>query len=479
MSDTPPITQVTGGADGLAATYGHVRALADTYQRAGGTMREWAAADGRVLVDRDLVESAVLSPLTFAEAEAAVVAAATGPHGILVESVAYDADAVLVRVTVWAFEECDRLVHDSWEMLDYLVGRTIGFGLATAAPFVLAAGVIAGPELYVIWQHLPPGLQQQIQADGVAAADALQEWLDEHPETVQHLVNGGGGLLDGLTGGVASYVPGALGLGTFDPTTNDAAATLAALYGDEGAPHVHPEPGLTTGLAGVQPGSLHDVMEHLSQTNDLPDGTIEIQTITDPDGSVRYVVYLPGTDDMTTTPWSQDGDVRDMATNLNLVAGHDTTYEQGIRQAMHDAGIGPDDPVLLAGHSQGGMEAAAMLSHGSGFNVTHVITAGSPTAQVDGFPPGTHVLSFENQGDVVPLLDGEDNPDSVQQTTVRFDDHETSIGANHGLQHYVHGADAADASTDPSITEQVQSLQSSGFLGTSAGASSQVFQITR
>jgi hypothetical protein len=107
------------------------------------------------------------------------------------------------------------------------------------------------------------------------------------------------------------------------------------------------------------------------------------------------------------------------------------------------------------------------------------LTAGAPTAQVHGFPPGSHVLSLENRGDVVPLLDGHDNPDSRQQVTVQFDDHETSIAANHAVAHYVHGAAAADVSTDPSVREQLASLRTHGFLDSGAVATSQVLQITR
>jgi pimeloyl-ACP methyl ester carboxylesterase len=172
-----------------------------------------------------------------------------------------------------------------------------------------------------------------------------------------------------------------------------------------------------------------------------------------------------------------------MLTNLLLVGGHDNAYQQGILEAMHQAGIGPHDPVLLVGHSQGGMEAAAILSQGSDFNVTDVVTAGSPTAQVDAFPDGSHVLSLEHQGDVVPLLDGADNPDTVEQTTVTFDDHGSGILDNHDYDHYVAGAAAVDASTDPSVVEQLASLHDHGFLATSgdgsASVAAHVFQITR
>ena len=95
--------------------------------------------------------------------------------------------------------------------------------------------------------------------------------------------------------------------------------------------------------------------------------------------------------------------------------------------------------------------------------MTHVVTAGSPTAHLDGFPPGSHVLSLENRGDVVPLLDGEDNPDSAEQVTVRFDDHGPSVTGNHDLAQYVHGALAVQASADPSVVEQLASLRGGRF----------------
>ena len=126
-----------------------------------------------------------------------------------------------------------------------------------------------------------------------------------------------------------------------------------------------------------------------------------MQTITGPDGAVRHIVYLPGTDDFN-APWDQDDDVRDLETDLDSVAGQPDAYQQGILEALDQAGVGTDEPVLIVGHSLGGMEAAAILAGHGGYHVTDVVTAGSPTAQVPGFPSGSHVLSLEQQGDVVP-----------------------------------------------------------------------------
>ena len=125
-------------------------------------------------------------------------------------------------------------------------------------------------------------------------------------------------------------------------------------------------------------------------------------------------------------------------------------------------------------------KAAWIASHSQGFHVTQVVTAGSPVAGLGDYPPGTQVLSLEHHGDVVPLLDGEDNPDAANHVTVTFDDHETSVGGNHALSHYVNGAAGVDASTHPSLTAALADLHDDGFLtGETTDVAYQAFQITR
>ena len=110
------------------------------------------------------------------------------------------------------------------------------------------------------------------------------------------------------------------------------------------------------------------------------------------------------------------------------------------------------------------------------------MTAGSPTAQVGGTSrPGPNVLSIEQHGDLVPLLDGEPNPPSVEQTTVVVDAHPgQGIETHHGYDVYVAGGAAVDASTHPSVVSSVESLHAARLPRARAGRStSQVFQITR
>jgi hypothetical protein len=457
MSDdgAAAILEVSGGSHGLEASYDAMRSLADTYDAAGDRMRGMARVGGRTLGDEDLLESSLLSPFTAVRAETAVLAATTGPDGILVESMGWEVDATAIRGSVTILESTDRARHDAFEVLDHLVARQLGTALVTGAPVLL------------------PGLPLVLAVGGAGLTDTLEDLVTDNPLLVQHLVNGGGGLLAGLTGGL---VP------TF--TTNDAADELGDLYPD-GRPVVEPRDDLD--VSGDPPAGVEDLLDHLAQvaalsqgSDSAANGTIEIQTLTDVDGQVVHIVNLPGTDDLGTMPWTADGDVRDLGTNLDLIAGDPDDYQQGILEAMHQAGIQAGDPVLVVGHSQGGMEAVAIAAGESDFNVTDVVTAGSPTAQVGGFPSGVNVLSLEQHGDLVPLLDGEPNPPSVEQTTVVIDaDPGPGIEAHHDHDVYVAGGAAVDASTHPSVVSSVQNLHEHGFLGSGGQVTSQVFQITR
>ncbi|MCD6639613.1 MAG: hypothetical protein LT071_06830, partial [Nocardioides sp.] len=233
-------------------------------------------------------------------------------------------------------------------------------------------------------------------------------------------------------------------------------------------------------FAHEPPRDVEDLLEDLATTasQDVPDGVISIQTITHADGSVSHIVQLPGTDD-----FMSEEAIRNMGSNLNLIAGDDTAYGQAIAKAMQAAGIDPDDPVMLVGHSQGGMQAAALAADPSfGYHVTHVVTAGSPVATA-GVPDHVQVLSLENTGDVVPLLDGEENKPDAHHTTVHADVHSGSFGAgdgqNHSMSTYESIAASVDASGDPSVQSVVASMHEGGFLssgGEQVTSTTQTFQ---
>ncbi len=493
-----PITQVRGGSHGLAVAHERARALASTYDGAGNRMRAWAGTGGRVLRDGDLLESALLAPVSFAEAELAVLGATTGPDGILVESVGWETDALLIRATVTAFERTDEVVAAAFEAVDYAVGRTVGFTVGSGLPVLVPTAVAVGLLGYAAYQALPPDQQRAARAAAADGAAALQAWLADHPAVIEHVANGGGGLVDGFWAGTThQLVLGPDGRLLFHPTTEEAALLLSGLYPDDGEPRVVRREDLQPhgpGDPGV-PTSLAELLAHLREVSllsgdrDSPDnGTIEVQTVQGP-GGPRHVVYLPGTDDMLTTPGGpkgRDDDVRDLPTNFAAVGGASTSYAEGILLAMAEAGIRPGEPVALVGHSQGGIMAAWLASHQDTYPVTAVVTAGSPIGGMGPYPDGTQVLSLENHGDAIPLVEGEANPDSARHLTLTFDAASLGIGEpslveSHDLARYVAGAAAADASAHPSVVSALERLHGVGFLdGDHLEATrSQVFQVTR
>jgi hypothetical protein len=472
----PPIESVSGGSHGVEAGYEQMLALAERYETQAGDFLEMAGLGARIMANGDLLESAILSPGSFADAEVQVLDATTGAEGLTVRAIGIEADALGVRAVVAAFQASDSLSRHATEMLDNTLGRLLLPGALAALPALLAAGGIS----YAYYSTLSPEEQEALRAQ---LAEHLGQLLHDHPELAQHLINGGGGLLESLMPGIGLLDPGDGPIN--QATTNDAARLLALLLGNDTDYHVNAMPDISGGATDRVPGSLSDLMSQLNLTNELdkdnPDnsGAIQIQQVGEKPHE-RYIVYVPGTDDMSPIPQSDDL-ARDMETNYQLIGGMDSAYGRGIQQAMLDAGLDGKD-VMLVGHSQGGMVSTSLAADPEftrHFNVEHVVTAGSPTAQVPVLPDSTHAIHFENRGDAVPLLDGEDNPDQPNRTTVKFDEGSSDVGDNHGLDHYTHGAAAADASGNGSIQDEIRRMHDDGYLGSGTSGPVQSYQVTR
>lgn len=461
---TPPIDSVRGGSHGIRAGYDQMEALAGTYTQEAGWMLRGSRLGPSVMADPDLVESSVLSPLSFAEAEHALIAATVGGDGLVQRAAGLAADAVLVRATVDAFAASDALARRAVEALDHALGLLV---VAASPGVVLGAGlatVLAGPTVVTAWYLL--GSEER-----AAAREALGERLGglvlNHPELVEHLTNAGGGMVDGLVPGDAGWLnPGDGPLGS--ATTSDAARLLAHLFGSTTDVEVTR---VGTAGPGEGPDSVRDLMDRLRATNDLDAddasmrGAVRIETVTVA-GTERYVVYLPGTDDMSVVPGG-GRTARDMLTNYQLLGGLDSSYSEGVTAVMREAGLAGRE-VMLVGHSQGGMVAAALAADPdfrSEFRVQQVLTAGSPTAQVTALPEQVSALHLENRGDAVPLLDGERTPDQPNRVSVVFDAGTTDVVANHSMDNYVHGAGAVDDSRDGSLRDALERMRAQGFLG--------------
>lgn len=427
---TAPVS-VRGGAGGIEAHYDDLTAAARLFGRAAGDMGEVALVLHGYLLHPAVVASAALDPGGAAEFEGRLVAALDGPHGVTRLAVRCTGVDVGLRASAAAYLSADRLDERLAPITAALTHapRAIGDG-ATA----LARG--------------RPG-------------QALQRLLTDDPELVDVGVDLGGGLLGGsvTTGTWLLQRPFADG----HPQVLDLGADA---YVDLDGP----------------PRSLADVLAGLSHRNLGRPGEIDVRLLTGADGHRRVIVDVPGTKN-----WALDGhnpDVTSLATNLRAVAGRVTTYERGVIEALRQAGVRPDDDILLVGHSEGGLvaiNAARHLMSGATsreFHVSHVVTAGAPIGLIaGGIPRSVDVLALENDGDVVPHLDGATNPDRVNLTTATVHHDHGSVAANHDLDaSYRPGAADVDASGNPSLRGYLAGV--GGFLGAES-VQTRAFLITR
>ena len=210
------------------------------------------------------------------------------------------------------------------------------------------------------------------------------------------------------------------------------------------------KPGMTgKGKEARSPQSISETITHCqevqSSRNSLGQGNeeagvISIQRVEHADGRVSWVVYVPGTTDWTVG----DGEPQDLLTNLEAVGGTPTDMESGVVTAMRQAGIQPGEEVALYGHSQGGITVSNIAADPAiqdRYNITTLLTAGSPTAGAD-IPDDVHALHLENAGDAVPGLDAAATPTGPHRQVAMLDTHQMSTNG------YPHASSAYAQATE-------------------------------
>ncbi|HWL59697.1 MAG TPA: hypothetical protein VNQ48_02310 [Microbacteriaceae bacterium] len=158
---------------------------------------------------------------------------------------------------------------------------------------------------------------------------------------------------------------------------------------------------------------------------------VKITQLHGSDGTTRWRVVLPSTQEWVSLGGDR-GATNDLDANLALLLApeHRTQVERGVFEAMRQAGIAPEDPVLLVGFSQGGIMSAHLAAHRDEQHWAGVIAAGAP---IDAMPirPGVPVVSVEHFGDPVPRLEPGLAPDRAARdnwTTIRAASSATSDG---------------------------------------------------
>lgn len=197
--------------------------------------------------------------------------------------------------------------------------------------------------------------------------------------------------------------------------------------------------------AVTRPTDLPSLMQGVSdgyQVGLAPgsDGDVRITRIDNGTGTPAYVVAIPGTENWNPAAGPEG---RDLSANIQLVAGNPTAAAESVRLAMDAAGIPPGSPVMLVGHSQGGIIAGQLASDPAfveRYGVSHVMTYGAPIDHM-ALDPRVGVLQVQHGVDVVPRLDlggvgAGGFPDRATTVTLDSPGDFWQVGVNHSYVEY-------------------------------------------
>lgn len=461
---------VSGGAGGVGARLQDLRSQAGLLDDAGDDVRAWSGDVAAIAVHGDITVAALLCPVEVAQVAGAVTAATIGTNGLLIVSTGLEASAIVLRASATTYEFVDATQQQIMDALQ----NAAGFALGAALPGLLLGGgvLLVGGGLVVLgnpatWPALLVAVQQ---LDPAAVQAGLMDTLYDNPWLLDSLISMAPGLVQGTTWSLGNLLGGPLGglalpyvlsggqwpTGSYEDAVGGLvnAGGMFGMFGDTGEVGVSLARTLSPDRA---PTSVEEIFQQQTAIG-RNEGEVQIVQVTNPDGTSSYIVQIPGTQE-----WGpqRGSNPVDLTTNVRLMAGDSTLMQQQVADAMRQAGIKPGDPVMLTGHSQGGITAAALASDPAfrdEFAVRSVVTGGSPIARFD-IPSDVAVLSLEHDQDAVPMLEGRENPDRANWVTVERDLGtakngvlpEASVGAAHGTDVYAQTGAMVDASSDPSV----------------------------
>lgn len=489
--------EVRGGAGSIEVALDSLEDSVPRLRTAAGDVLDLAVEIGRIGLHPCLVPAAVVAPGSTLEVEAQVLDVA-GPAGLAGEALEIRtlADTVALAVDLYRAGEAaaDRAVAG--------VEDTVGLVAGAAAPMVvlpvIGLGLAGTAAVRAPFEPLSPTwLPRYARELGSATGDLVAgagpwtaRFLFEHPWLLQHGVGGGEGVILGLglglppAGVYLSWAARRAGV-PFPPRTHaeavavlDAAALGRAL--DESAFEVATTATPVDTCRWRRPARLSDLVGE--QADVSGQGRVRVSGIPLRDGRYAWVVDVPGTRTFDPVPGE---DPWDQTSNQLLMARERTLTMRAVTTALSDAKDragrgtdGLDDPVLLGGHSQGGITAAALTAdpvfRAEHPGLSHLVTTGAPVARMP-VPRGVRTLSIEHRQDLVPHLDGADNPARRDWVTVTRDVAGTPgvdgrATSAHESDRYVETARLVDerTATDASLREWREGADA--FLGGPGGA---------
>ena len=464
--------EVRGGVAGTAARLEDLARAGAVLRRLGEQVGEQARVVLAVLADPGFLASAPRALRTFLVAQAALREAAAGPHGLLPAAARLDALGCAVRAAAAGYRAAEGMAEIASRGVPWTVGYTLGrlggAGVgATGLALLPALAVASGASGASAPGDPAPGCASRPLLRG-GPGRAAAGVLGRHAAAVEVAAAAAPGALTGLlaslglvpSGGPVADVPGLARTlstaGALSPWLRESALVRVSTAGP--------------GVDARAPAGLADLAARIATL--APDGAgrvcapgasagrarLRVERIEAAGGRRAWVVEIPGIRTWSPRAGSQP---LDLTGAVHAMAGRPTAASEAVRGALRAAGARPGEPVLLAGHSEGGMAAALAAADPATrreFDITHVVTFGAPISGSD-LPRGVQVLAVEHTDDVVPRLDGAADPDRPTWVTVSRDagadpmprGSRDPLAAAHSLAGYARTAAAVDVSTNPSV----------------------------
>jgi hypothetical protein len=286
----------------------------------------------------------------------------------------------------------------------YLFGLALPVVAIEALPFVLGLGAVTAAGAGIAYLLTTPKQRATLQNE-------VQDWLREHssalsdPLTVQ-LVRLTVMSLDDVAAGALHLPPavvtalGEQGLGVLTVSGSALAIGTAANTAGllrESSVSVTRGPSWRSGVAD----SFEERVERIPSPEEGEAGQIRIDRYEQADGTLGFEVYLSGTSDFSLVAGDQP---LDLTSDVWSIGGAESGAYRAAADAMKDAGVTPGTPVMLTGHSQGGLIAAQLAASGD-YRTAGLFTTGAPAGQVD-VPASVPWLALEHTDDIVPALGG-------------------------------------------------------------------------
>jgi hypothetical protein len=450
---------VRGGSGGVDAHLDDLVEAGALLRRCAGELAGLTAVLSRLVADPALQLTGVRTPATLAAVDGRVAAAVAGPQGLLTVAGRVAALGAAVGLVAEGYRTADATVTGAVHEAELAAGGIAGRLAVPALPgaMALASGVV-------------------LAGGGAGAGQRLLDLMGEHGTVTEHVLAGVPGFVNGVLLPAPMLLPGTPLLpGTLllpGTSLRDVPGT-AALVGRLGAvvpglrEPARVEVQLHRGRPVRPPRDLGEITARVAScypTDQAAGGaaggvaggtaTVRVDQVIGPGRRRAWVVAIPGQQEMSLRGGSNPFD---LAGDVHAMARRDTAARQSVLAAMRVAGIPPGEPVLLAGHSQGGMVAAGLAADPAvreRYRVTHVLTVGSPIAEYR-VPDDVQVLAVEHADDAVPRLDGRANPDRSGWVTVQRTVHDPGTPADaaaaHDLDAYRRTVELVDHSADPSL----------------------------